>query len=71
MICDIGGMMGVYAGFSMVTFLQLIWYGGNIPLTKWRKKRTAIVTPNITKADPAKGVHVGTQAIRRVIISKN
>lgn len=39
-ICDIGGMMGVYAGFSMITFAQILAYGVNIAWFK-REERKA------------------------------
>lgn len=44
-VCDIGGMMGVYIGFSMITLAEIFAYGGNILWAKLRKKRTAKVHP--------------------------
>lgn len=39
-ICDIGGVMGVYAGFSMITFVQILAFGGYILWVKKKKRKS-------------------------------
>lgn len=40
-MCDIGGMMGVYAGFSMITFAQALGYGVYILWWEWNRRHRA------------------------------
>lgn len=47
-MCEIGGMMGVYAGFSMITFAQILGYGGYVGWSKIKEafnKRKGQVHP--------------------------
>lgn len=37
--CDVSRIMGVYAGFSMITFVQVLAYGAYILWRKWKERR--------------------------------
>lgn len=37
-LCEVGGVMGVYAGMSMVTLIQVAVYAGLV-CAEWRKRR--------------------------------
>lgn len=43
-LCDIGGMMGVYAGFSMITFAQVFAYGIYIIWEETKRRRELVQT---------------------------
>lgn len=40
-MCEISGMMGSYAGFSMITFIQIVYFGGAIAWDEMKKRLIA------------------------------
>ena len=61
-LCDIGGMMGVYAGFSMITFAGVFFYGALVCCWLLKKKKKQAENPDQSKAGksaakkPSKGI---------------
>lgn len=44
-MCDIGGVFGVYLGFSMITVGQVLAYGGYVLYAWYRERKSGKVVP--------------------------